>query len=115
MGDQYKVVPEALRRAQQSIEATAQRWNEMATHTLPGWKLSEGDLGLIGRMAGIVEEYNSAVDQITNKVQQGQSSLEHAGTALDDVARSYEEQDEEYYVKFGWIERDLDDVARPPQ
>ncbi|MGP4015714.1 hypothetical protein [Saccharopolyspora sp. 5N708] len=114
MGEQYRVVPEALRRAQQSFEHTAERWNDFAINTLPGWKMSPGDLGLIGRMSGIVDEYNSAVDEITRRVQAGQQTLEQAAGSLHDVALDYEAQDEEYYAKFGWIKRDLDEVAPPP-
>jgi hypothetical protein len=112
--EQYRVVPEALRGAQQSFEHTAARWNEFAIKTLPGWKMGGGDLGLIGRMSGIVDEYNAVVDEITRRVQDGQRKLEHTAGSLHDVAKDYEAQDEEYYAKFGWIERDLDEVAPPP-
>lgn len=110
----YRVVPESLRKTQQSLSDTADRWTQLANQTLPSWQLQDGDLGLLGRMANIVQTYNSVVTDITNKVRQGDQSLRAASDALNAVATNYERQDEEYYAKFGWIQRDFNDVAPPP-
>lgn len=110
----YLVVPESLRKTQQSLSDTAGRWTQLANQTMPAWRLQDSDLGLLGRMAHVVESYNNVLDDIMNKVRKGGQSLQAAGDALNVVAANYERQDEEYYAKFGWIERDFNQVAPPP-
>jgi hypothetical protein len=109
----YLVVPAALRNAQKAFAITADEWDALRKDML-GWTLGDRDLGLLGWLAGVVTDYNEAVSTITDKLQTGAQSLHSAGTALDSVAAAYEKQDEEYYAKFGWTEKQLDGVAPPP-
>ena len=109
----YRVVPGALRNAQKAFAITGDEWDALGKD-MAGWTLADGDLGLLGRLAGVVSDYNEAVTAITDKLQTGAQSLHAAGTALDSVAAAYEKQDEKYYAKFGWTEKQMDGVA-PPQ
>jgi hypothetical protein len=110
----YKVVPEALRKAQQSIADAADRWGHLADHDLPSWQMGDGDLGLLGRRSGTVHEYNSMISELGDKAKRGRDSLHATADSLNEVAKNYEAQDEEYYAKFGWIGHDMDKVAPPP-
>lgn len=109
----YRVVPAALRNAQKAFAITGDKWDALGKD-MAGWTLADGDLGLLGKLAGVVSDYNEAVNAITDKVQTGAQSLHAAGTALNTVAAAYEKQDEEYYAKFGWTEKQMDGVAAPP-
>jgi uncharacterized protein YukE len=114
MGDGWRVVPQALRDTQKSFDDTANRWQSLQT-SVAGWKLGDGDLGLLGRAAGIIGDYNGSVDQIHTKLGTGYQSLHDASTALNGVAAEYEKQDEAYFEAFGYKEEDLDHVPPPPQ
>lgn len=114
MGEQFKVVPEALRRAQMAFDYAQQEWGILAESMRSEWLMGAGDLGLIGRVSGIVDVYNAVVAEMSSQVETGQVKLARTSDALREVASDYEAVDEEYYEKFGWIERDLDEVAPPP-
>jgi hypothetical protein len=109
----YRVVPAALRNAQKAFAITGDEWDALGKE-MAEWTLADGDLGLLGRLAGVVGDYNQSVNEIIGKVQTGAQSLHAAGTALDTVATAYEKQDEKYYAKFGWTEKQMDGVAAPP-
>jgi hypothetical protein len=109
----YRVVPAALRNAQKAFAITGDEWDALGKE-MAGWTLADGDLGLLGRLAGVVSDYNEAVAKITDTLQTGTQSLQAAGTALNSVATAYEQQDEKYYAKFGWTEKQMDGVAPPP-
>ncbi|MFL6142159.1 MAG: hypothetical protein ACJ72N_09895 [Labedaea sp.] len=109
----YRVVPASLRNAQKAFAITGDEWDALRKD-MAGWTLGDTDLGLLGRLAGVVSDYNGAVTTITDKLQTGAQSLHAAGTALDSVAAAYEKQDETYYAKFGWTEQQMDGVAPPP-
>lgn len=113
MGDFWRVVPQALRSSQRAFEDTADQWYGLH-RALPEWKLGDGDLGLLGRVAGVVEDYNQAVDDITTKAKTGVDSFRAMSQALDDVARTYEAQDEKYYEAFGYLDENRGKVPPPP-
>ena len=110
----YRVVPAALRNAQKTYDITAASWVQLRDDVL-GWTLGDNDLGLLGRVAGVVADYNSALATIGDKLQTGSESLRSASDALNQVATAYEAQDEKYYAKFGWTQRQLEGVAPPPK
>lgn len=64
--------------------------------------LKDGDLGLIGRATGIVEEYKRAVEVVSTHVKTGAANLATAGDNLKKAADLYEAQDERYYDAFGY-------------
>jgi hypothetical protein len=109
----YRVIPAALRNAQKTYEITAERWTTLHGNVL-SWTLADDDLGLIGRQAGVIAQYNQAVNTIADKLRDGSESLRSAGEALDQIAAAYEAQDEKYYAEFGWTDKQLDGVAPPP-
>lgn len=109
----YQVVPAALRNAQRTYDAVADAW-EGLHQAMQGWKLGDDDLGLLGRRAGVVGDYNGAVDTILDKLQTGMDQLRAASDALNQVATAYEAQDAEYYAKFGWTAAQMDSVAPAP-
>ncbi|UKD51095.1 hypothetical protein L3Q65_24515 [Amycolatopsis sp. FU40] len=102
-GKGFEVVPQALRGAQSAFVDAAERHLQLAGQDLPDFRMNEQDLGILGHLAGIVPEYNAAVDQIMRKVAASSDSLAAAAHSLDTAAKAYEAQDEEYYKKFGWL------------
>lgn len=110
----YLVVPAALRNAQKTYDVVAASWDTLREDVL-SWTLEDGDLGLLGRLAGVVGDYNGAVQEIADKLQTGSQSLHSAGEALNHVAAAYEAQDEKYYAAFGWTQKQMDGVAPPPK
>jgi hypothetical protein len=109
----YRVVPGALRNAQKTYDIVASDWT-MLREDMLGWTMDDSELGLIGKAAGVVTDYNEAITAITGKLRTGAESMRSAGEALHDVASAYEAQDAAYYAKFGWLENQLDAVAPPP-
>lgn len=111
----FRVVPAAVRNAQKTYDIVARNWtqlrDDMDAHR---WKMEDGELGLIGREAGIIDDYNEMIDTIADKLNTGAERLRGAGEALNAVASAYEAQDETYYAKFGWLDKQLDGVAPPP-
>lgn len=110
----YRVVPGALRNAQQAFDAAAGQWTTFHRFNLPGWRMEPGTLGLLGRLAGVVGDYNGAVDTISNTVESGIAEFTAGSDALHESANAYEAQEEDYYAEFGYVDRDLGDVAPPP-
>jgi hypothetical protein len=109
----YRVVPGALRNAQKTYDIVARNWT-LLREDMIGWKLDDSELGLIGRQAGVVDDYNEAIDTIAAKLDTGAERMRSAGEALHEVATAYEAQDAAYYAKFGWLDKQLDGVAPPP-
>ena len=109
----YRVVPGALRNAQKTYDIVARSWTSLR-EDVRRWKLDEGDLGLIGREAGVVGDYNEATDTVADKLGTCADRMQSAGEVLHEVATAYEAQDAEYYARFGWLENRLDGVAPPP-
>ena len=106
----YLVVPAALRDAQRTYDHTTDRWNTLRDRVL-AWKFDDDSLGLLGRLAGVITDYNEAVDKIADKLTTGSTSMRAASDTLDTVAKAYEAQDEAYYAKFGWLEKQMDEVS----
>lgn len=109
----FRVVPAALRNAQKTYDIVARNCAKLGEDML-GWKMADADLGLIGRQAAVIDDYNEAIDTISDKLNTGAEHMRSAGEALKEVATAYEAQDAAYYAKFGWLEKDLDGVAPPP-
>jgi hypothetical protein len=112
MGDGFKVVPQALRAAQQPFQDAAHAWVGL-DKDLGGWKLADGDLGLIGRATKIVDLYNNAVGTVQAQLKTGATNLQAASDQLDAVAKKYEAQDEQYYDQFGYTDANLNSVSQP--
>lgn len=107
----FLVVPAALRNAQASFDKTADDWHSLREGMLASWKFEDDSLGLLGRLADVISDYNSAVDTIAEKLMTGVQSMRSASDTLNIVAAEYEAQDEEYYAKFGWIESEMNKVS----
>ncbi|MFL6120067.1 hypothetical protein [Actinophytocola sp.] len=112
MGDGYKVVPQALRGAQQPFDEAAHTWADL-NKDLDGWRLAEGDMGLIGRQTGIIDLYNGAVAEVQRELSAGATIFQDASTNLDLVAKKYEAQEQAYYEQFGYTEANLYGVSQP--
>ncbi|WP_328604956.1 type VII secretion target [Amycolatopsis sp. NBC_00345] len=113
----FEVVPGALRKTQASFVDAAERHIQLINQDLPNFRMSQLDLGLIGKLTGIIPEYNAALDQISQKVTASCSSLTSAAYNLDSAAKAYEAQDEEYYKKFGWLAEKVNEggIYQPDQ
>jgi hypothetical protein len=109
----FRAVPAAVRNAQKTYDIVASSWAQLGADMLD-WKMADDDLGLIGRQAKVIDDYNAAIDTIAGKLNTGAERMRSAGAAVNDVATAYEAQDAAYYAKFGWLEKDLDGVAPPP-
>jgi hypothetical protein len=107
----FLVVPAALRDAQRTFHQTVDEWSTLREGMLASWKFDDDSLGLLGRLADVISDYNSAVDTIAEKLMTGMQGMRTASDTLDIVAKEYEAQDEAYYAKFGWIESEMDKVS----
>ncbi|MQA86381.1 MAG: hypothetical protein GEV03_17540 [Streptosporangiales bacterium] len=104
MGIYYKVVPDALRKAVQFVDGAADGWQN-AKNALNGQSLGGDDLGLLGNKAEVPPKYNEALQDTVQNLTDGEKKLREAATALGKVAKVYESKDEEYYKKFGYVDR----------
>lgn len=110
--DGWRVVPQALRKNQFAFDNAAHRWGTLS-RSLLDLRLSELDLGILGKVAGIIEDYNEALETIDGKVKPGQQRLTDDGNALRSVADLYENQDRSYYESFGYLAEQLGRVSPP--
>lgn len=110
--DGWRVVPQALRRNQFAFDNAAFRWGTLRTSLLD-LRLSELDLGIIGKVEGIIEDYNHALETIDKKVDTGRQRLTDSGAALRTVADVYEAQDQSYYESFGYLGEQLGQPSPP--
>lgn len=105
-------MPEALRTAQKSIKDTAAEWQE-TTKNIDDRRLNDDDLGLLGKAADVVGNYNKVLDHLRKYTTEGAKRLQSMSKSLDEVATTYENQDAAYYRKFGWIKDGLDKPYQP--
>lgn len=110
--DGWRVVPQALRRNQFAFDNAAHRWATLR-QSLLDLRLSELDLGILGRVEGIIEDYNHALEKIDGKVEKGQQRLTDSGNGLRAVADVYENQDRSYYESFGYLAGRLGQASPP--
>lgn len=110
--DGYRVVPQALRKNQFAFDNAAHRWGSLR-RSLLDLRLSELDLGIIGQVEGIINDYNKALETIDGKAVTGQQHLTSSGNALRSVADAYDGQDRSYYESFGYIGGQLGQVSPP--
>jgi hypothetical protein len=108
-GKGFEVIPQALRDTQTAFDDAASRWDNLSQKDLPTWRMHDGDLGLLGRLAGVVQDYNGAIDQVIGKAKAGSDGFRQASVNLDKAAKAYEAQDEEYYKQFGWASATIND------
>lgn len=111
--DGWRVVPQALRTTQFAFDNAAFRWGTLRGALLD-LRLSELDLGIIGKVEGIVVDYNHALETIDKKTETGQRRLTDSGAALRTVADVYESQDQSYYESFGYLGEQLG-LPSPPR
>ncbi|WP_020663148.1 hypothetical protein [Amycolatopsis benzoatilytica] len=104
-GKAYEVVPQSLRATQDSYRKAAEGLAYLAAAQIPMYAIPPMGLGLLGRESGIEADYNGAIQQIEMKVADSCRSITYAADNLDTAAKAYEAQDEEYYKKFGWLDR----------
>ncbi|WP_131739247.1 hypothetical protein [Actinomadura roseirufa] len=88
MGDQYSVNRRSLRDASQYVLKAAGSWDGTA-NSLGNTKLAPDDLGIIGKKTNVVSAYNSGVDQVWQKIDEGVRNLLMMQLALDAVAAAY--------------------------
>ncbi|GAA0651340.1 hypothetical protein GCM10010174_88860 [Kutzneria viridogrisea] len=113
MAEGYQVVPQALRNAQRSFEDANDRFAGLTLNEMPTWHLGDGDLGLLGRNAGVVVDYNQALETVREKSRSAAQNFSAVSDALNTAAKVYEAQDEEYYKQFGWLAQSLDGPYQP--
>jgi hypothetical protein len=108
---EYTVVPKAVRDGSTAFGTAANKWSGFyrSTKNGPGgadhqsvWRLGMSDLGVLGRMSGVIDEYNSAVNTIATKANDSATALNQARDALNVVATEYEKQDYSAYERFGY-------------
>lgn len=98
----YEVVPDALRKTNTQLREAAELWDK-AFKALEATRMEQSTMGVVGRMAGVPDTYNEALDIILDKLMIGKKSIEGAAEELNAVACDYEERDYEYYRKFGYM------------
>jgi hypothetical protein len=101
-GTSYGVVPDALRTNKIAWDQAEDNWEQFANSLRNDVVMGDGDMGLIGRMAGFPSDYNNARETILKTVGNGQRQMQDVAHTLDDVAKTYEEKDAEYYEQFGY-------------
>jgi hypothetical protein len=89
----YTVAAHALRTASKTLNDTAAAW-VAAGSELNGAKLGTDDLGYLGRVANIPAKYNTAVDAVWQKIDQGQSILALSAVQLRMTANNYDHADD---------------------
>jgi hypothetical protein len=109
----FRVVPDALASAEDAYGTVSDGWDQLGGN-LESWRLGDNDLGLLGRVSGVVGAYNAAVTMIHDKLRLGGLSFDSAQSSVGKVAKEYLAQDEKYYAKFGWTKGLLDKIAQPP-
>lgn len=115
MSEGYEVVPGALRHAQQSFQDASDRFAGLVIKEMPDWQLGDADLGLLGQNAGVVRDYNEALNVVRDKVRASAEGFNGISESLDTAAKIYEAQDEKYYEQFGWIAQDTNGPYQPPK
>lgn len=95
-----RVVPDQLRYGATQISEVAAAWQRAAS-SVRGATLDGDDYGLLGR--DLVRTYNQTVDQIASDLETGHQRIHAAASALDAVATGYENVDDCYYRKFGYL------------
>lgn len=107
----YTVVPKAVRDGSIAFDDAADKWDGFVKSTKSGpggpdhqstWRLNMSDLGVLGRMSGVIDEYNKAVATIAGKAQESATALREASETLNVVATEYEKQDYTAYERFGY-------------
>ncbi|QFG21671.1 hypothetical protein [Actinomadura sp. WMMB 499] len=88
MSEEYRVHRQSLQDASKYILDAAQEWQQI-TATLANAKLSENDLGVIGKKANIVARYNGGVDAVWRSINDGMNNIILMQLALDAVAACY--------------------------
>lgn len=93
MADKLQVARDALHRAAVEFEAAAKDWYD-AEGQLNYAKLENADLGIIGRMAHIPEQYNRSVDAVWRQLHLGTVGLNKVATSLKVTAEFYKKTEE---------------------
>lgn len=97
----YRVVPAELRNNVKHLDAAENAW-AAAKKALGEQTLEASDVGLLGHLSPMIEAHNNALARCLEILEKGRTSLDSAGTALNSVATFYEQQEYEYYKKFGY-------------
>ncbi|MCO1582649.1 hypothetical protein M8C13_43585 [Crossiella sp. SN42] len=97
----YQVVPAALRANVKFLLDAADSWDN-AHKKLHGKVLSPDDLGLLGKLASVPDNYNQALESVLKALKKGFIALDEAGKGLGQVANEYESKDAKFYRKFGY-------------
>lgn len=84
----FDVATQALHTAATDYEHAADQWDQLAKD-MSGWSLGENDLGVIGKQANVINDYNGAVQTIYGKVQQSATNMRTAANDLSDTAGAY--------------------------
>ncbi|MDT7726509.1 MAG: hypothetical protein QOI21_3085 [Actinomycetota bacterium] len=105
-GTGYGVVPDALRDNKKAWDLAYDNWHEFLNGLNGDVVMGEGDMGLIGRLAGFPRDYNAARQTVMETVMSGEVQMQDIAHTLDEVAKTYEEKDGEYYEKFGYLSDD---------
>jgi uncharacterized protein YukE len=85
----FSVDVQALGKVAKAYQDTSDQWARLLKD-LEGWKLGDGDLGVIGRRANVIGDYNTAVQTIIDKVRTSVTNLAAASKGLDAAADHYQ-------------------------
>lgn len=92
-GTGFQTAPAALRQAAVSYQDAASDWSNLAIE-LPSWNLQPASLGLLGLQANVVNDYNTALNNIITQTQTGATNLDQAATELTNSANAYDNTDQ---------------------
>jgi hypothetical protein len=98
-GSGFEVYPEALRAATDDVFAARDKVVKFGNEDLAQVVLRDGDVGMLGAQADVVQKFNEAITHIREKTDKGATQLERFATALDKAADYYETQDEEDFKR----------------
>jgi hypothetical protein len=89
----YDVQTQALVQTAATFQQAASGWAELAA-MLGGWTMGPLDLGLIGAQAGVIDDYNNALQAIIGKTRKGGESMQKAADELTGSANAYAHQEQ---------------------
>jgi hypothetical protein len=100
----FHVVPEALRLQAVEIKNCADHYYS-AANEIGAQRMGSRALGIFGD--DITRMFNDVLTDVEDKLRAGQRTIKSAGDGLDICATHYEQVDNDYYRKFGYIDDEL--------
>jgi hypothetical protein len=100
MATTVRVVVGVLRNGATQITEVATGWQE-AVSAIRGARLTGDAYGLLGR--DLVVAYNATLDMFVSRLGEGHRRISEAASALNRVATGYEQVDDSFYTRLGYI------------